>query len=317
MKTKYLYLLIASLLIFNACKKEYPNLPYTDMLNFSLKDANGETLKAAIENGKIIVYWPPQQALPATITPEFSIAEKAKVSPASGTAVAFNDQTAYTITAENGTSATYQLKVVVNSPIPVLTGVFGIQTYNSKVFAIPASPISITGDFFDVAAGKTKVTLLGTNDQEIEARVSNATEVSIEAYPEAPLGNYKGVKVVVSGKSVTHLQDFALIADNRPNLPVTTIQQPITLKQGALLTITAGKDLQNINKAELYNLTTRKYISIIVKEAKAGSLILQIPEDFPVGSCNRLRYWYPATEYYAESGFVLGIAETPITIIEK
>lgn len=317
MKTKYLYLFIVFLLVFNACKKEYPSLPYTDMLSFSLKDAKGETLKAAIEDGKIIVYWPPQQALPATITPEFSIAEKAKVSPASGTAVPFSDQTSYTITAENGATSTYKLKVVVNSPIPLLTGIYGIQTYNSKVFAIPANPITVTGDFFDAAEGKTKMTLLGANGQEVEARISNVTEVGAEAYPEVPLGNYKGVKVTVNGKSVTHLQEFAVIADTKPNLPATTIQQPVTLKQGELLTITTGKDLQNINKAELYNLTLRRYIPIIVKEAKAGSLILQIPDDFTPGSCNRLRYWYPESDYYAESAFVLGIAETPITIIEK
>lgn len=315
MKLKYLYLFIIPLLVFNACKKEYPNLPYTDILNFSVKDANGETLKAAVENGQIIIYWPPGQAVPATITPQFTIADKATSSPANGITVPFSNNTSYTVTAENGTKATFKLRIVMNTPIPLLDGVYGVLTFNDKAFMTPLDQISIVGDYFDATPGNTKVILVNTNNQESEAKITTLSEISINALPEVPEGNYKAIKVVVNGKSVSYLQNFAVVANTKPNISGTFFKEAMTLKQGDLFTINEGVNLQNINKIELYNNTTRAYVSVTIKEAKAGSITIKIPEDFPLASYIRLRYWYPGSEYYDESLATVSFIALPITII--
>ncbi|WP_214227536.1 hypothetical protein [Pedobacter sp. B4-66] len=317
MKLKYLYLFIIPLLVFNACKKEYPNLPYTDILSFSIKDANGEALKAAVENGQIIIYWPPGQAVPATVTPQFTIADKATASPATGAAVPFSNNTTYTITAENGTKATFKLKIVMNTPIPLLGGVYGVLNFNDKAFMTPVDQISIIGDYFDATPGNTKVILVNTNNQESEARITAINEISINALPEIPVGNYKAIKVVVNGKSVSYLQDFAIVENTKPNIPSTFFKETMTLKQGDLLTINEGVNLQNINNVELYNNTTRAYISVTINEAKTGSITLKIPEDFPLANYIRLRYWYPGSEYYDESAASVSFIALPITVIAK
>ena len=316
MKLKYLYCLLITLLALSSCKKEYPNLPYTDLLNFSIKDANGETLKGAIENGEIIIYWPPQQAQPATISPEITVAEKASVSPSSGSAVPFSQNTSYTVTAEDGTSASYKLKIVVNSPLPVLNAVYGLMTYNTKVFINTSDVIQVAGDYFDKTPGNTKVVLINANNQEVEAKIESLNEITVSAFSDVPVGKYKAVKVVVNGKSVTYLQDFEVIVNTKPLVSDISFQQIRTLKRGDSFTFSGGTNVETITSIQLYDLSARVYRDVILKEAKSGTVTIQIPADFPLQNYTRLRYYYAAGAYYDASVSSFTFTNFPITITQ-
>src|SRR5690606_12490916 len=100
------------------CTKKQPDYPYTDLLQFSVQDAAGQPLKGVVENNEIILYWPPHQMVPDSITANITIAERASISPASGTKVPFDAQTVFTVTAQDGSQQSYRLKPVIIQPTP-------------------------------------------------------------------------------------------------------------------------------------------------------------------------------------------------------
>src|SRR5699024_6254922 len=79
-------------------------------------DSAGTIHKAAIHEDSIIVYWP--QRIPGSmdITPTIEVAEKATVSPASGTSIELATGTPVTVTAEDGTQKVYYIKLIQNLP---------------------------------------------------------------------------------------------------------------------------------------------------------------------------------------------------------
>lgn len=128
------------------CKKttEYEKRPYTDIESFVLKGYAGDSLTASINNNDIIIYWASEAAAPATITPAIVVSPGAAISPASGTAVAFNSSTVYTVTAEDGTVKKYNLKPVINKPIPRIATI----SPGSSMVWISSTWLTITGEYF-------------------------------------------------------------------------------------------------------------------------------------------------------------------------
>lgn len=316
MKSTYLYISMFLLLGLTACKKEYPALPYTDILAFSVKDANGEQLKAVIENNEIVFYWPVGQSVPQEITPDITVADKANISPATGMKVSFNESVSYTVTAEDGTVATYKLKPVVNSFIPLVRAFFGVKIYNSKSFITTNSSAQLSGDLFDVTEGKTKVFFVNTTGQDVPVKINTITPILITLDPNVAVGNYQGVKVISGNKTALFNERFEIIEDPKPVFLSTAISAASTVKRGGQFTVTGGSNLDKVNAVELYNSVTKTFLAINLKAKAANSLTLEIPADFPLGECNRIRYAYPASDYYAAGVSQLTFLNFPITVVE-
>jgi hypothetical protein len=315
MKSIYLYISIFFLFSLSACKKEYPALPYTDILAFSIKDANGEPLKAVIENNEIILYWPVGQAVPQEITPSITVADKASILPLSGTKVSFNESVTYTVTAENGTVTTYKLKPIVNSLIPMIKSFHGVRVYNSKSFIITTSTAQLSGDLFDVEEGKTKVFFVNTSGQDIPVKINKITPIAIILDPNVAIGNYQGVKVVSGNKSTLFKETFELIEDPKPMILSTAISAVSTVQRNAEFKVTGGSNLDKVNGVSLYNTTTETFIKVNLKATTPNSLTLEIPANFPLGNCDRIRYDYPASTYYGAGSGDSYFENFPITVV--
>ncbi len=157
-------------LAFAGCTKteyNYLKRPYHDIKLFSLMGSYGDSINALVRGDSIVVYWNPDVELPTTITPDIMVADQATISPASGVAVPFNEQTRYTVTAEDGTTKTYRLKIALTVPFPV------IKSATNPISWLSTSQITIAGEYF----------LANTDTSEISAylqRQSDGFEVPLE-----------------------------------------------------------------------------------------------------------------------------------------
>lgn len=316
MKSIYLYISILFIISLSACKKEYPALPYTDILSFSVTDSNGEPLKAVIQNNEIILYWPAGQVVPQEITPSIIVADKASISPVAGTKVSFKESVTYTVTAEDGTSTTYKLKPVVNSLLPMIKTFSGIRIYNSKSFIMTNSTAHVGGDLFDAAEGMTKVFFTNASGQDLAVKIIDITPIGINLDPNVATGNYQGVKVVSGNKSSFFQQAFDIIVDPRPLISATSIAAASTIKRNEQIIITGGENLDKVNAVELYNSVTGTFIAVNLKGKTANSLTLEIPVTFPLGDSNRIRYYYPVSDYFAAGVGQLNFINFPIKVVE-
>ena len=109
---------IVCLLTVTACKKEteYTAYPFNSIVSFSFTDASGEKIKAAVEGDSLLIYWPSYLEQPQAIIPTITVSEKAIVQPASGTQVPLATGTLFIVTAQDGTSKKYYLKLIRNQP---------------------------------------------------------------------------------------------------------------------------------------------------------------------------------------------------------
>lgn len=137
--------LLLSIGIGGCNKTEYEQLkqPYNDIEHFTLAGYNDlDSINGVIVDNEIIVYWNADVEHPETIRPTISISPAATISPASGEEVAFSESTVYTVTAEDGTARSYQLKPVFNETIPKLISAPALHEWRDE------NPISITGEYF-------------------------------------------------------------------------------------------------------------------------------------------------------------------------
>lgn len=304
------------LVSLSACKKEYPALPYTDILAFSVKDANGEPLKAVIENNEIILHWPIGQVVPQEITPSITIADKASISPAAGTKVSFSESVTYTVKAEDGTVTTYKLKPVVNSFIPMIKAFHGVRIYKTKSFVMTNSDVQLGGDLFDVTEGKTQVFFVNAGGQDVPVKIKSMTPISVSLDPNVVTGNYQGVKVTSGNKTSFFSQTFEVIVDPRPMFLATAFTTASTIKRTAQFTITGGTNLDKINAAALYSDATDKFIAVNLKTVTANSITFDLPAGFPLGKYIGIRYAYPESAYHAVGSDNMFFGDFPLTVTE-
>lgn len=132
----YIREIIAVILSFfmlscNKTEYEQETRPYTDILSFEIMDqhAGREQLEGIVFKDSIIVYWNPDVDRPTTITPTIEVAAGASISPASGIAIPFSEEIIYTVTAENGQSKEYVLKVKTHREVPILSAIVGNFDY--------------------------------------------------------------------------------------------------------------------------------------------------------------------------------------------
>lgn len=307
-------MILLFLLVFTSCKKEYQDSPYAEMINFSIKDAKGEILKAGLENQEIILYWPPEQAVPEFITPSITLAEGATVLPASGTKVPFRNGEVFRVKAKNGNTTTYKLKLKINAIIPYISNV-NFMKFKTKIFLTKGSPVSIIGDYFGTDAKLIKLYLIGKDDKETQVEPVSVNPISISFIPDGTPGLYKRIKLVSQELTAIYEQEFELIPEQvLPALTTLSFGQPRTLKHGDEIEVKGGMNLAVVDRVIFYNNATGGEYDLIIKEKRADGWILQIPPTLPPGVYNDLYFFFPETDY--REGGNAGISFTgSITIV--
>lgn len=290
-------LILATLaLTIAGCKKEYQQLPYADIISFSISDAKGEVLKGALEKNEIILYWPPEQPVPDYITPVIKVAEGATVSPASGTKVEFKEKTTFTVTAQNGKTTVYKIKPMINSVLPYIKSLSGFRTINQKTILVNGDILTITGDYFSTEKDKTKLFLISKENIEVELKGLMVNPFEIRIAIASLKGAYKGLKLQSNDRTILTEKDFVLIDDPMPFISPDLFESVQTLKRGARITVTGGRNLKAVNKVELMSTGSQLYELKII-ESDQERMVIEVPADFPVGQYREFRYSYPAGEY--------------------
>lgn len=203
---RYSFLLLFSAFftqLLSSCSKEYVDFPYNEIESFEVKDANGKTLSASIVNNEIILYWPPYQEEPTTLTPTIVVSDRASISPASGTAISLKtDESAkYIVKAQDGTTRTYTLKLQVNQPMISAT----LSLSADLVYNIGSSPtIGLSTQHILTDKDKTTAFLIDESNKETKLTIETleANGISVVVPTEPNVGTYK-IKIVSGIRSVT------------------------------------------------------------------------------------------------------------------
>lgn len=196
----FLSLLISGMFLLS-CRKEYVSMPYNNIEQFIITDTEGNELKASVTGNSIILYWPPFQPVPGHIKPVISISEGAKINPASGAEVPFDENTVYTVTAQDGSTKTYQLKTAINQPAPVFEIV-------GSDFLTLGSTINLSGQYFIPDTTQTRLYMVNSANTDIPVSLKDADKLwSNRILVKIPLDGrldtgYYQVKVV-SGRNTT------------------------------------------------------------------------------------------------------------------
>src|SRR5882757_4253790 len=240
---KLCYLLFA-LLFFTACKKEYPAYPYHTITAFQVMDSNGATLSASIDSNTIIIYWPPLQAVPDSITPTISVSDRAVIEPASGVKVPFKEGFTYTVKAQDGSVQTFILKPAVNQPPVQVSDIYPRSVpYGTDI------SYRITGQYFISDTAKTAVYLVAAKDGQQTRAIIQLPMNSSQFYFTANLpdtGTY-------SVKLVTGLQTvIAGTLTITPPPPQLVFPVGATVQRGGTLTI-SGVYLGSVTSIVTYD----------------------------------------------------------------
>lgn len=291
-------------IIFSACDKVYPDYPYNEIQSFSFKNANGEVIKGVITNGEIIVYWPENQPLPENINAEVRVSERATVSPASGTAVAFNGTTTFTVTAQDGSKTEYKLKPVVNYVKPTISGV-NTSFFNGRRIVLQdnvvghpviQTELGVSGDFFKPDIPSSKVFLIRTDGSEAEGAVRQINTASVIISTDK-IGIYKGIRLVNGGYSVKFDVDFEVLAPFIPFFTPSESEVFIDAKAGGELKL-QGQVLDKVISLGIYDLDYN-LVPLEIKEAESGEITVILPSNLPAGDyINGIEYQIKEDEDY-------------------
>ena len=267
------YVLFA-LLIFTACRKEYPAYPYNTITSFQLKDSSGAILSASIDSNTIIVYWPPLQTVPDSITPIVSVSDRATITPASGVKIPFTEGFRYSVRAQDGSTQTFILKPVINQPPVQALDVYPLTgPYRTDL------SFRLTGQYFIPDTAKTAVYLVAAgNGRQTKAVIQlpmSSSQINFTAnLPDT--GKY-------AIKLVTGLQ--ALIAGT---LTITIPPPQLTFPAGAIvqrggtLTIT-GTYLTSVSSVVTYDVNFGGPYPLTIVSKTDTSITVQIPADLTPG----------------------------------
>jgi hypothetical protein len=226
-------ILLASTLMLPSCKKEYPDLPYNAIEQFTIKDAAGNDLKASVEGTSVIIYYPPFQAVPDSITPNITVSEGATVEPASGSKVPFKDGTTFQVKAADGNIKAYTLKALVNQPTPL------VEVGDTQLDMV----LVIVAEYLLPDTTQTQVYLIDKQNKETRVQAATFTEFSASRIV-APLpagidtGLYR-VKVI----SGTHHIVKGPIQIGRPSLQID-LPQGTVKRGGELLLVNTNNSLK-------------------------------------------------------------------------
>lgn len=292
-------LIIATLFIFSACKKEYADYSYSNILSFSIKNTDGTSSKAAITAHEITLYWPPFQTVPDSITPNIQLAERATISPASGTKVAFKETTKFTVTAQNGSKTVYTLNPSINQPIPYITEISKFFSYDfngTKVF-FPNAELQISGDYFVADSLLTNVYLTVEGSKDINVPYYYVSTSGIGAGEVSEMiktGVPFKVKVVTGSRTI--LSGACVLGEYLPSISVNTIYGK-SYKPGDTFTV-EGINVETISALTIGINTTSAAQNLIVQSKVNGVVTIKIPETIPPGVYTTFNYTYDSGTYH-------------------
>lgn len=286
---KYILPAAALCAVLPGCTKKQPDYPYTDLLQFSVQDAAGQPLKGVVGNSEIILYWPPHQMVPDSITVNITAAERASISPASGSKVPFDEKTVFTVTAQNGSQQQYRLKPVINQPPPqiIRTSPADVLTYGDL--------LTISGNHFIPDSAQTRAYLVDKNNNETPlifwSPYPNVVTVGEgilwcqvpepvkDTLPSLPYGEYhiKVVSGIRTAYSTARLTIGFQIPSVSAILPSASVRRgnEVTFKGGKFIGITSVKG-QNSESGKEYEFELSGY--------SMNELKLKVPATVPPGT---------------------------------
>ncbi|MBT1709022.1 hypothetical protein KK062_12345 [Fulvivirgaceae bacterium PWU5] len=283
--TLYSAWLTMALLLATACDTEYENAlyPYKELTTFSFT-ADGTLVEAAIAEGQILLYWPHTLDLPATITPQLSVSEKATIAPTSGTPIPLHDDITYTVTAEDGSTATYTVKVIVNQP-PL-----SLDDENPAVVSF-GQPADIRGTNILLDASRTTISLIAADGEETQMEIDTIVDglgtgfgsniliqLPEEGTTALDTGWYK-IKVVTGVRTVTTSNAVLYIRYRYPAFDFIT--HAITVHPGEAFTLT-GEYLRQLDDARvMVQDGSEEYYSLAKVSSTPTEVTYRVPDDMP------------------------------------
>ncbi len=305
--------LLACWMIAGACSKEKVDAPYPyhELKTFKVVAATGDTIQAAVADGSIILYWPFDEPVPATITPLITVSDKATVSPASGTAIAIKDSVSYVVTAQTGAAAAYKLRVIVNQPE------LQINSGSDMVGQLGAN-LSIGGITYLIPdVNVTSAYLVSAKGEETKCTINGFTELGANDYalematPDVDTGSYK-LKVISATKTVTSDKAFVKVIYPLPSVVAPTAA--ITVKRGQTFTLN-GSNMRGMLAGRARLTGGQVYYDLELAEFDLTSVTYRIPADFPLGNYNLLHAAfrnYQGVTVYVRAGTI-----NPVLIITE
>ncbi|SES11788.1 hypothetical protein [Pedobacter rhizosphaerae] len=305
-RTIALLMLFMSLLVFQACKKEYTDYPYNTIENFNITTTDGSKIEASIVGQDIIVYWPPFQDVPASITPNIIVSERASISPASGTAVPFKTGKAYQVTAEDGSIKKYQIKAIVNQPD---LGTFNVVNETSVVndatlIRYGTSILLNSKGYIYTDTAKTHLYMVTNDGKQTQLKVeitSNNGETLIKAVDPLieekwPASTKFKLKLVSGYRTATSTETYTVA----PLAPVMSAAffTAKTVKRGDSFTITGVVDASYFTSAGLSTAFAGTYYPLIISAKTGNSITFTIPADFPLGTYFYFNYSFNSGPYH-------------------
>jgi hypothetical protein len=279
---KPVLMLLTAAAIITGCKKEIKNVPYpyAEITAFKVTESTGEH-DAAVAGNELVIYWPSEKAMPDSVSTGITVSEHASVKPESGKKVALKTGVVFTVTAEDGTVATYKLKIVVNQPplsIGNLPDDFQITAYFGRTLELGSFVSGVIPN-----ADKTSLFLISAAGVETKIQVSftnGAITGTLPAKDVLAAGTYKfkiisGVRNVISNSFAVKLTDAPL-----PPPRINYLTNTITVKAGETFTVT-GTNLRNVTGGFMYRIDDFSVVQLEVVSFTTTSIVYRIPAVTP------------------------------------
>lgn len=270
-----------------ACDTEYEDAPYPfkDITTFSVV-AEDTHLSAAVAGNQIVLYWPHTLAQPATISPQITVSENAAITPASGTAVPFQDGLTYTVTAQDGTTAVYTLKLIMNQPEITLSEEEDYRIAFGGLLDIRGANFlldSIQNEVYLIAQNgtETQVPVYALADASGSGFASNI-QVSIPAENATAIdtGWYK-IKIRSGARSKTSSR--ALVYVRYPYPDFDNVTTSISVKRGETITLT-GQSFRQLGDARIWVQDgSENFYDIGLISHTLTTVTYRIPDTVPAG----------------------------------
>lgn len=198
-----------------------------------------------------------------SLAPTIQVSDKAVVSPASGAAQDFSSPVKYKVTAEDGSSQEYEVKVAVEAqtgPTISLEPHVGAREVEQGAF------LFVYGENFGTDASKAKIILESTSSETVIelpalAPLFSDARIVVSIPEDAPLEDYK-VKVVVNNQSAYMEEVFTVV------LPKPEIEEiaPLTVIRGEAIVI-SGKYFAEAGNEVIISKGTSKTSILILSES--------------------------------------------------
>ncbi|MEE1896963.1 hypothetical protein V1389_01355 [Flavobacterium rakeshii] len=279
---------------------------YTHIESFSIDGfMENEPLYAAITENEIIVLWSAYHPLPETISPTIILPEGATVSPASGTEIPFVEGTVYTVTSEAGTTKDYTLRIDIRQQEPTYTvlgsSLYQIGALQKEVNTALSGSAALDNLLLDI--NQTRVYFVSAEEETVQYDA----EVVFMGNGDAPFTDY-GIYYFLPEDMPEGFYDMRI--ENGQYLLINPVENsfqsevkipttfsvtrygfPTTQSQGNTFEA-RGALLNEVTTVEIYSNTDSATVYPIEVVAQSTYRItLKVPEDTPVGTYNRMRFY--------------------------